>query len=79
MYEVNPKNFLFNFWDSIQYKGQDNSQKSKVERIEGGAGDGESGELYSPEKEERRESGLNPDKMNITLRGGNGLWMRMFY
>ena len=29
VYEVNPKNFLFNFWGSIQYKGQDNSQKSK--------------------------------------------------
>ena len=62
-----------------KYKGQDNSQKSKVESEESRAGDGESGELYSPEKEERRESGLNPDEMNITLRGGNGLWMRMFY
>ena len=61
-----------------KYKGQDNSQKSKVESEESRAGDGESGESNSPEKEERRESGLNPDEMNITLRGGNGLWMRMF-
>jgi hypothetical protein len=61
-----------------KYKGQDNSQKSKVESIESRAGDGESGESNSPEKEERRESGLNPDEMNITLRGGNGLWTGFF-
>ena len=54
------------------------SQKSKVESEESHVGDGASGESHSPEKEERREFGLNPDEMNITLRGGNGLWMRMF-
>ena len=55
------------------------SRKSKVKSEESHAGDRESGESHSPEKEERRVSGLNPDEMNITLRGGNGLWMGFYF
>ena len=32
--------------------------------LDAGITDGGSGESYSPEKEERRESGLNPDVMD---------------
>ena len=66
--------------DNVQSTKGKTIVKSRMKggRRTGRRKEGESGESHSPEKEERREFGLNPDEMNITLRGGNGLWMRMF-